>query len=611
VSKGGKMKRFLFLSLMLFVGISTIPGYPDAEKTLAVLKLSSKYVSSDETLIITNLLQEELFNTGRYRLILKTEVENALKMLKIPEEKVLDVEEAVKIGNEIHAAEVVIGSINKLGNSYVIQVKLIDVTNGTVEKIESRTIKGVVDDIPGHLPSLAAALSGTPGKSSYPEHREQARITKDQAVDQSREKDKPAKTVEIKTGEYAGKIDAETGEKPITPKPPADDHIPGFDDSPPPPPKNSPQKSGTIPGFDNTPVVNKTYVSLVPALNQSPQKVDPIQSFSSIINRAIMEAFKDLITRLSLSWAINRQGHTIHDKKDEIKRLYAICSSSENHQDKMAEINTQILEPGKIDLVLTGTFNCDKKSGRYTVYPIIVSKLDNKLVMSKEFTYELNKKTSKIEKDFKAEIVDIIKKEFPSVLSPQPVNPSSPGNSNTSTAGANKDLTPSVVEFYVSFIPFTDVSSQPGQDEKSLADLLDEVMAMEMNQANRKNDKLVVNDANYTIHHKEAAVQELDAILSNPKLKDTQKVEKIINNLMTPNGIDFVVTVQCKEDTRNKVIIVRPFVISKSQRKIDSTNFIFPKDRLLCVDADTKQKILCQTAADNFGNAVKKLLEKL
>jgi hypothetical protein len=605
------MKRFLILSLMLFVGISTIPGYSDSGKTLAVLKLSSKYISSDETLIITNLLQEELFNTGRYRVIVRTEIENVLKKLKIPEEKVLDLEEAVKIGDEIHASKVVIGVINKLGNSYVLQVKLIDVTNGTVEKMESRIIKGVVDDIPRHLPSLAAALSGTPGKSSELEHRELARLKSDQAADQSREKDKPAKTTEMKTGKSAGKADAETGKTPITKKPPADDRIPGFDDSPTSPPKNSSQKSETIAGFDNTPVVKKTYVSLVPILNQSPKKADPLQHFSAAINRAIQEAFNELIADSPFLWVFNREGRTIVGREDEIKRLYDICRSSETEEDKMDEINTRILGPGKIHLLVAGTVGYDKKPGKYAVYPIIVSSLDNKLVMSKEFTYKRNKKTIKIEKDFKSKIVNIIKKEFPLVLSPPPGNAAAFAAGNANTTGANKKQTPPKVELYVSFIPFTGISSQPGQKETSLSELLDAVLKIEMNKANRKNDKLAVNDPHHTIHHTEAAVRELNAILSNPKLKDTQKVEKIINNLMTPNGIDYVVTVRCRENTRNNVIIVRPFVISRSQRKIESANFIFPKDRLLCADPDTQQRMLCQTAAENFGNAVKKLLEKL
>jgi hypothetical protein len=417
------------------------------------------------------------------------------------------------------------------------------------------------------------------------------------------------------------------------------DKIPGFDDVPdiPPSQKNKtsskvsapPQKSkttttstaakssqgDTIPGFDDVPsgsttvkkgtaALNQTYLSRVPILDPSPgqpAKKDDTHRFTAIINQSVNDYLKTLEKGLTANLLINQDNHTIHDKKQEIKELYHICAGKKDPQEKIEEITKQVLDPQAIDLIITGTVQFEEQSGKYLVTPIVISKSDNKLFMSKIFDYNSKIKQAKIEKDFRAEIIDMIKKEFPRIFSTRAADP---GNT-----GSKSQVQPSPLEdVYVSIIPFFDPGKLMAAKKRTLAELLEEIVIKEVEAVKNSNGQLEVNASNHTIHDEKDPVKELNSILSESNLKDSDKADKIINDMMVPKGIDYIFTVVYSEDTQNNIILVRPHVISKKERKIFSMNLVFQKDELLCPEAQTKEIKLCESAGDNIGAALRMLL---
>jgi hypothetical protein len=420
---------------------------------------------------------------------------------------------------------------------------------------------------------------------------------------------------------------------------PVQDKIPGFDDVPvkssPPKKKVSPKKStppkktktapasttpksnegGMIPGFDDVPTsasptkkVSKaskqTFLSRMPILDPTPvqpAKKDDTHQFAAVINQSVNDSIKTLEKGLTAKLLINQDNHTIHGKTDEIKKLYGICTGSKDPQEKIEEITRNILDPRAIDLIVTGTVQLEKKSGKYVVTPIVISKPDNKLFMSKVFEYKPNIKQAKIEKDFKKEILDMIKTEFPRFFSPQAAGPGKTGAKNKAQTSPPQDI-------YVSIIPFFDPGKLTTAKKRSMVELLEEVVTKEVEAVKNSNSQLGVNISTHTIHDKKGPVKEINSILSRSNLKDSDKADKIINDLMVPNGIDYIFTVIYSKDTRNNIIIVRPYVIGKKERKIFSMNLIFQKDELLCPEAQTKEIKLCKSAGDNIGAALRMLL---
>ena len=81
--------------------------------------------------------------------------------------------------------------------------------------------------------------------------------------------------------------------------------------------------------------------------------------------------------------------------------------------------------------------------------------------------------------------------------------------------------------------------------------------------------------------------------------------------MMTPNKIDAIVTGQYLEK-KGDIINVRPFVVSKSKKRIVSRNHIFDNKQFLCVDPNNSSvKILCQPAHEKIRDSVKELLDTL
>ena len=485
------------------------------------------------------------------------------------------------------------------------------------------------------LAARVASSHTTPGKKSVPPSKKSSQSKKTVPVKVHKSRSKLLKG--IANSQSQGSSSKKQAKKKPGKKvksQPVTDKIPGFDDVPDKLPakkkKTSPKKSSpprkaktsptsptakstrgvVIPGFDDvasgstTRNLNQTYLSRVSILDPSPvqpAKKDNTHRFTTIINQSVNDALKATKKGLIVTLLVNRANHTIHDKKQEIKQLHHICTGSKDPQEKMEEITKQILDPQAIDLIITGTVQFEKQSGKYRVTPIVISKPDNKLFLSKVFDYKQKIKQSKLEKDFKGEIVNIIKKEFPRVFSRQAAKP---GN----TGDKSKVQTSPVKVVYVSIIPFFDPVKWTMAKKKSLAELLDEVIIKEVEAVKNNNSQLVVNAPNHTIHDAKVSVRELNSILSKPNLKDKDKAGKIISDMMVPNGIDYIFTVIYSEDTQNNIILVRPHVISKKERKIFSMNLIFQKDELLCLEVQKKEKILCENARDNIGAALRMLL---
>lgn len=382
------------------------------------------------------------------------------------------------------------------------------------------------------------------------------------------------------------------------------DKIPGFDDLPDPP-----RTIGTVP--ETTDVqANKTYLSLVPISYKSSKKKTAETQFLTLINLAFTDALKQLEKDLTASLFINQENHTIHDKKQEFKSLHTICSRKEDKTQKIETLTKKILEPQQIDLVIAGTFRLNKKKKEYTVTPIIVSKRDKKLLINKEFVYDSKMKHDMIQKDFKEKIIKLIQEEFPMVIAPSSDDQKLANIGNRQTKENSKSTNTSNAGIYISFIPLGDPSVQSKKEPKSLPELLDEVITKGVKSVEQKNRQLAVNEANHTIHDDDATVKNLSDILFKSKLRDNQKAEKIINEIMIPSSIDIIFTTHHTEDRQNKIVIVRPYVISKLKKKIFSINLIFQREELVCKQPKSQLSMICRTADDNIASAVQALVEQ-
>jgi hypothetical protein len=423
-------------------------------------------------------------------------------------------------------------------------------------------------------------------------------------------------------------------QKPLNETKITDDRIPGFDDVPNSPGKTSdpnnsvspgiPDTSGSntgqedkIPGFDDAPGPStgkpsaspttqkplsqpgKTYISLLPIQdkNEPPKTSSSVPEIPELITKVLTDVFNGLIKKSNAPLTINQKGHTIHDKPKRAGLFFTLGNSTDPDNQKLEKIEKQILTPVKIDIVASAFFSRDEKNRKYKITAIIASKPDQKLFMSKELTYGQDMKTGEIKKDLNNKLINLIQTEFPAILQalPDPTGPTS---------------NPSQTPVYISIIPPDILTDSSTEKPKTLPELLNEVIGKGVKTVVDNNRQLSLNEAHHTIHDSSTPAKYLNEILDRSDLKDNQKTEKIIDEIMTPHGIDCIYTAQFVEMNPGNIVNIHLYAISKARKKIFPTNLIFQKEELICEEAGTQKTIICQAADVNIADAVQALLEQ-
>jgi hypothetical protein len=169
-----------------------------------------------------------------------------------------------------------------------------------------------------------------------------------------------------------------------------------------------------------------------------------------------------------------------------------------------------------------------------------------------------------------------------------------------------------VPKLYVSHLSFIDAYTHTTMANTLLAELINEAVIKGMNEAQRNNNMLVVNEVSHIIPNTDGNVNTLVNITFAPDLTKNQKINQIIVDLMNPNGVDVIVTGQYIDDGKSPLISVRLLAIVKGNQKIITKNLQFTKEELLCQDpTNPNRSVLCRSAYDQIAQAVQELLEQL
>jgi hypothetical protein len=167
-------------------------------------------------------------------------------------------------------------------------------------------------------------------------------------------------------------------------------------------------------------------------------------------------------------------------------------------------------------------------------------------------------------------------------------------------------------KLYISHLSFMDAATQSTMANTELAELINEAVIKGMNEAQKANNKLAVDEVGHIIPNTDGNVNRLVNITFAPEATKNEKINQIIADLMIPSSVDVIVTGQYIDDARNPLISVRPLAIVKANQKIITKNLQFTKEELLCQDPTNPNRlILCRNAYDQIAQAVQELLEQL
>ncbi len=126
------MRRYIILISIVLFFISNAP-LSASKMRIAVMNFKAKGVTRSLANNVSELIRNEMINTGRYTVIERAQMDKILKEQGFQMSGCTDVSCAVKIGKILAAKKMLIGTVMKIGKIIVITGRIVDVQSGTGE----------------------------------------------------------------------------------------------------------------------------------------------------------------------------------------------------------------------------------------------------------------------------------------------------------------------------------------------------------------------------------------------------------------------------------------------------------------------------------------------
>jgi len=152
---------WLLLVISLPFSVSAAGAVSPKIPMVAVMPFSGRALEGDAPETIASALGSDLLNTGTFRVMERSQMEAILKEQGFQQSGACDGSEcAVEVGKLLSVDHMVVGTVGKVGGTYVVTTRLVSVQTGEVLKSVTKTSKAEVDAIVTDLlPQLARDLS--------------------------------------------------------------------------------------------------------------------------------------------------------------------------------------------------------------------------------------------------------------------------------------------------------------------------------------------------------------------------------------------------------------------------------------------------------------------
>jgi hypothetical protein len=156
-----KMKRHTAFLLILSAAGCLLAQ--SVKPNIAVMELDGNGVSATELAGLSNRLRMELFNTGTYTVIERSRMDEILKEQGFQQTGCTNTQCAVEVGQLIGVQKIVIGSIDKVAETYSVNVRMVDVASGRIDANVADDCDGckLVDVLKTTIRNAAIKLAGS------------------------------------------------------------------------------------------------------------------------------------------------------------------------------------------------------------------------------------------------------------------------------------------------------------------------------------------------------------------------------------------------------------------------------------------------------------------
>jgi TolB-like protein len=152
-----------FIHLLIIVVLASSLFAQQKKETLAILDFNVvSGISPKESVTLTNIFRSELYKTGRFSVLERNDMESILKEQAFTLTGACNSAEcAVEIGQLLSAEKMVIGDIGKVGETFSITIRLVDVSTAKMEMVLEESFKGDPEAFLDIIKVMAQKLAGT------------------------------------------------------------------------------------------------------------------------------------------------------------------------------------------------------------------------------------------------------------------------------------------------------------------------------------------------------------------------------------------------------------------------------------------------------------------
>ncbi|MBN1534273.1 MAG: hypothetical protein JXA20_16490 [Spirochaetes bacterium] len=179
------MKRTtLLISLCLILGFACSSRQAEQDKDgqttmvkkaaprarIAVLDLRGDGIPKAQTMMISELIRTEIINTNKYTVIERSQVDMIFKEHGFGKLGITDDSSAVRVGKLLASQKILIGTVMKLGDSFIITSRIVDVEKGVAEfgaKVSAEE-ENLLEGVASLVSQLTGVDSGDMAVSSSP-----------------------------------------------------------------------------------------------------------------------------------------------------------------------------------------------------------------------------------------------------------------------------------------------------------------------------------------------------------------------------------------------------------------------------------------------------------
>jgi TolB-like protein len=136
-----------------------------AKTNIAVLDFEGRGITTEEALTLSDKLRGDLIKTDSFTVIERGQMNQILKEQGFQQAGCTSQECAVEMGQLIGVDRITAGSIGKVGKTFLVSLRMIDISTGKIIRNVDEEIKGEIDDVLGWgIKSVALKMAGADPK---------------------------------------------------------------------------------------------------------------------------------------------------------------------------------------------------------------------------------------------------------------------------------------------------------------------------------------------------------------------------------------------------------------------------------------------------------------